>query len=78
METSIVDLGRKSNEILHALDRNEIVTVIYRGKIKGVIKPIHEKTRPGIKSHPFFGMHKNMKRNVSNELNDLRKLRYDL
>lgn len=46
------------NDILKALDRNESVTVLYHGKVKGIIKPVREKTKSKIKDHPFFGMYK--------------------
>lgn len=39
MKASIVDLRYKMNDVLKALDRNEQVTILYHGKIKGVIMP---------------------------------------
>jgi len=78
MKASIVDLRYKTNDILKALDRNESVTVLYHGKIKGVIKPAREKTVTKIKDHPFFGMNKNSEETVLDELAKLRKPRYDL
>jgi len=56
MKASIVDLRYKTSDILKALDRNESVTVLYHGKIKGVIRPVREKSELKIKDHPFFGM----------------------
>ncbi len=78
MKASIVDLRYKTNAILKALDRNESVTVLYHGKIKGVIKPAREKTVSKIKDHPFFGMTKDSKETVLEELTNLRKPRHDL
>lgn len=78
MEASIVDLRYKSKDILQALDRNESVTILYHGKVKGVIKPAREKTRLKIKDHPFFGMHQDSEESVLDELENLRKSRYDL
>ena len=78
MKASIVDLRYKTNEILKALDRNESVTVLYHGKIKGVIKPVKELSELSIKDHPFFGMHDAPKETVLEELANLRKSRHDL
>jgi len=78
MKASIVDLRYKTNDILKALDRNESVTVLYHGKIKGVIKPAREKTVSKIKDHPFFGMTGDSEETVLEELANLRKSRHDL
>jgi len=78
MKASIVDLRYKTNDILKALDRNESVTVLYHGKIKGVIKPAREKSELKIIDHPFFGMYQNSEETVLEELEKLRKPRYDL
>jgi hypothetical protein len=32
--------------------------VLYHGKIKGIIKPVREKSTAKVKDHPFFAMHK--------------------
>ncbi|VAX10180.1 hypothetical protein MNBD_GAMMA26-1484 [hydrothermal vent metagenome] len=52
MRASIVDLRYKTNDILKALDRNESVTVLYHGKVKGIIKPAREKLFLKVKDHP--------------------------
>ncbi|MBL3601516.1 MAG: type II toxin-antitoxin system Phd/YefM family antitoxin [gamma proteobacterium endosymbiont of Lamellibrachia anaximandri] len=78
MKASIVDLRYKTNDILKALDRNESVTVLYHGKIKGVIKPAREKSELKIKDHPFFGMHQDSEETVLEEIESLRKSRHDL
>lgn len=78
MKASIVDLRYKTNDILKALERNESVTVLYHGKIKGVIKPAREKAKSKIKDHPFFGMNKGSESAVLEELANLRKARHDL
>ncbi len=78
MKASIVDLRYKTNDILKALDRNESVTVLYHGKIKGVIKPAREKSELKIKDHPFFGMYQDSEETVLEELESLRKPRHDL
>jgi len=79
MKASIVDLRYKTRDILKALDRNETVTVLYHGKIKGIIKPAREKSELKVKEHPFFGMNSNNDeaKDVLEELEDLRRSRYD-
>ena len=78
MKASIVDLRYKTNDILKALDRNESVTVLYHGKVKGVIKPVREKSELKIKDHPFFGMSREFEETVLDELENMRKPRHDL
>jgi len=78
MKATIVDLRYKMNDVLKALDRNEKVTVLYHGKIKGIIVPAKREERRRIIDHPFFGMSsQDNKKSVLEELNDLRKSRYN-
>ena len=78
MKASIVDLRYKTNDILKALDRNESVTVLYHGKVKGIIKPARERSELKVRDHPFFGMYDESGETVLEELENLRKPRYDL
>jgi len=78
MKASIVDLRYKTNDILKALDRNESVTVLYHGKVKGIIKPAREKSELKVKDHPFFGMCNDSEITVLEELENLRKPRHDI
>lgn len=78
MKASVVDLRYKMSEVLKALDRNEKVTVLYHGKIKGVLIPVERKKTEKISSHPFFGMSsQDNQKTVLEELDHLRKTRYD-
>ena len=78
MKATVVDLRYKMNDILKALDRNETVTVLYHGKVKGIIVPAKDKEFKKIKDHPFFGMSaKDTQKSVLDEINDLRKPRYN-
>jgi len=78
MEASVVDLRYKMKDVLKALDRNERVTVLYRGKVKGILIPSIQKKSLKITDHPFFGMvHQNLDKSVLDELNNLRKFRCD-
>jgi len=66
------------NDILKALERNEEVTVLYHGKVKGVIVPAKKELYKSMVNHPFFGMLSgDIKRSVLDTLSDLRKTRYD-
>ena len=78
MKASIVDLRYKTTDILKALDRNESVTVLYHGKVKGIIKPVRGKVASKVKDHPFFGMANGSDESVLEELANLRKPRHDL
>lgn len=57
MKVSVVDLRYRMNEVVKALDRNEDVSILYRGKLKGVIKPAKGKLKRKVSEHPFFGMY---------------------
>jgi antitoxin (DNA-binding transcriptional repressor) of toxin-antitoxin stability system len=75
MKASVVDLRYRMNEILKAIDRNEEVTILYHGKVKGVIKPKISKGRRRISDHPFFNMYQ-AKETVDEMMDDLRRDRY--
>jgi len=55
MEATIVELRYHMNDVLKALDRNESVSVLYRGKIKGIIHPAGKTTTTKVAAHGFFG-----------------------
>lgn len=78
MKATIVDLRYKMNDVLKALDRNEQVTVLYRGKVKGVLIPSGKKSRLKITDHPFFGMSSHInKKSVQDVMDELRGSRYN-
>jgi len=58
MRASVVELRYRMKEILAALDRNEAVTITYRGKDRAKLVPIRpeNEARPSIRQHPAFGM----------------------
>ncbi|MCD6584371.1 MAG: hypothetical protein J7K96_01285 [Desulfobacteraceae bacterium] len=73
MKATIVDLRYKMNDVLKALDRNEQVTVLYRGKVKGILIPSGKKSQMKITDHPFFGMSSLInEKTVQDEIDDLR------
>ena len=58
MKATFVDLRKRSKEIVKALDRNQSVTLYYRGKTKGVIVPASSPPDKAVAviSHRSFGM----------------------
>lgn len=55
MRATVVDLRHKMNDVLKALDRNEPVTVLYRGKVKGILVPAVLTQKPmKVSEHPFL------------------------
>jgi len=77
MKATVVDLRYKMNDVLKALDRNEKVTVFYRGKIKGFLVPAIEKKKQKIKDHPFVGMLSQETKSVEDTMDELRRPRYN-
>jgi antitoxin (DNA-binding transcriptional repressor) of toxin-antitoxin stability system len=60
MKASILDLRRRMSEVLGALEKNETVTILHRGKEKGVIYPtaLQKDRHASAAKHPSFGMWK--------------------
>jgi antitoxin (DNA-binding transcriptional repressor) of toxin-antitoxin stability system len=59
MNATIVDLRYRMKSVLHAIDRGETVTILYRGKEKAKLIPIppaSESGAPKTKDQPLFGM----------------------
>lgn len=78
MKATVVDLRYKMNDVLKALDRNEKVTVLYRGKVKGILVPPGGDNQLKIKEHPFFGMSsQDESQSVPDIMIELRRPRYD-
>ncbi len=75
MKATIVDLRYRMSEVLKALERSEEVSVLYHGKLKGVIKSAARSSSGKVTDHPFFNM-KKTKRSVDKEMARLRRGRY--
>ncbi len=77
MKATVLDLRRRMKDILHALDKNEPVTIFYRGKKKGVLYPVRGQGPPRASAaeHPVFGIWKDRDdmRDVGEVLRHLRK-----
>jgi len=77
MKASVVDLRYKMNDVLKALDRNEEVTILYRGKEKGKILPSgNNPSVQKVSDHPFFGSQTNDEESVDDVMNQIRSERY--
>ena len=81
MKASFVDLRKKSGEIIQALNRNESVTVLYRGRPKAIMRPIEGEVgqaRMRAKDHPAFGLWADREdtRDVAAHVHRLRRGRY--
>jgi len=81
MKATFVELRTKSTEILEALERNESVTILYRGRPKAVMQPIGESQRSTVSvvTHPAFGLWKDYSDmdDVAAQLRTLRQGRFD-
>ncbi|MBL7014047.1 MAG: type II toxin-antitoxin system Phd/YefM family antitoxin [Candidatus Marinimicrobia bacterium] len=76
MKATVVDLRYKMKDVLDALDRNENVTILYHGKVKGTIHPITNGGTIDMENHPFFGMYSDSENSVLEELEKLRGERF--
>ncbi len=77
MQASIVDLRYKMKDVLKALDRNEEVTILYRGKAKGRIMPLAKKASDiRVKDHPFFDSADQSDESVDDVMDRLRSGRF--
>ena len=76
MKATVVDLRRRMNDVLKALDRNEDVTVLYHGRPRGVLTARVVGEREGeVAAHPFFNMRRG-ELSVDEEMNTLRGERH--
>jgi hypothetical protein len=75
VRATIVDLRYHMNDILKALDRNEDVDILYRGKSRGVLVAKVERVEGKVTDHPFFNM-RGGERSVETEMEELRGGRY--
>ena len=75
MKATIVDLRYRMSAVLKALGRNEEVSILYHGKVKGVIVPVGRATEQKVADHPFFNMSTSA-RSVEDEMSALRGGRF--
>jgi len=78
MEASILDLRKHMSKVIAAIDKNEKITLTYRGKEKAVIVPIKAKVSSDLTKHKAFGMWADRDNDdVEAELRAMRKGRFD-
>ena len=75
MQATVVDLRYHMNDVLKALDRNEDVEILYRGKTKGVLVAKADRVGTKVEEHPFFNMRRSTE-SVDAEMHRLRGGRY--
>lgn len=75
METAISGVSHKIKDILQALERNEKITLLHRGKVRGVIMPAENAKK--VREHPFFGMNRKDSRPVQEIMDELRGNRFN-
>jgi len=56
MKATVVDLRYHMKDVLRALDRNENVSILYHGKVKGIITASRKTLCGEVTKHPFFNM----------------------
>jgi len=71
LKATILDLRYRMKDVLRALDRKEEVSILYHGKLKGVITPGKTSSEKRVSEHPFFNMRKG-KGAVEREMEQLR------
>jgi len=80
MKASFLDLRKRSEDIIRALELNQSVTLFYRGKKKGVILPASQMTGGliSVRRHPAFGVWKDRPgtKDVRGALSKFRKARH--
>lgn len=76
MQASVMDLRKRMREVIRALERNESVTLLYRGKKKGVIHPHRDTALRKVEEHDFFGAGTASEESVEEAMDRLRGTRY--
>lgn len=78
MNATVLDLRKNMKDVIAALNRNEKVTLSYRGRKKAVIIPCENKEATSASEHSAFGMWKDREdiSDVDNYVRTLRKGRF--
>jgi len=76
MKAAVLDLRRRSRDILRAIEHGETVTILCRGKEKAILSPL-PRGRRSVREHPAFGMWKDRAgmKDVAGFVRRLRKAR---
>jgi hypothetical protein len=76
MKATVVELRYKMKEVLKALEQRENVTILYHGKVKGIIIPAKTDSTEKVEEHPFFGMNQDDSASVLEQMDKLRRPRF--
>jgi len=71
MEATVVDLRYRMSDVLKALDRNESVRVLCRGRVRGILRPAGQPGTVKVTEHGFFGC-RTSRRSVDRIMRQLR------
>ena len=71
MKATIVDLRYRMKDVLRALDRREDVSILYHGRLKGIIVAQGTGTQARVEQHPFYNM-RSSKVSVDDEIDRMR------
>jgi antitoxin (DNA-binding transcriptional repressor) of toxin-antitoxin stability system len=77
MKATILDLRYRMKEVLRALNKREMVTIFYHGKVKGTIIPAGAEKATKVEDHPFFKMAGEETRSVDEQMDELRGSQFD-
>jgi hypothetical protein len=81
LKASILDLRRRMRDVLQALEKNEPVTILHRGKEKGVLYPstMRPHRKISVAQHPAFGMWRDRDdfQDVDRAVRTMRKARHN-
>lgn len=77
MKASILDLRRRMQDVLKALERNETVTLTHRGVSRGVIHPSGNRSARPVSAHDAFGIWKDRDdmKSVDKAMDEIRRSR---
>ena len=78
MKATVRDLRYRTKQVLDAVERGEVVTVLYRGKEKARLTPLPTGARGAVIPGKAFGMWKDRRdlRDVAGYVRKLRKARF--
>jgi antitoxin (DNA-binding transcriptional repressor) of toxin-antitoxin stability system len=74
MKLTFLDLRRRPDKLLKALERNEAVTLSRRGKDIAKVIPLRAEKQKSVMSHPAFGMWKDHPE-MENPIKAVRRMR---
>ena len=81
MKATVLDLRRRMSDVLRALEHNESVTILYRGREKAILSPAkHFKaSSKSLREHSVFGMWRDQDaiKDVPGYIRRLRRGRYN-